>query len=387
MRSLADWLAFQERQHPQEIELGLGRVRTVWDKLGAPPLPPVVTIAGTNGKGTTAHALDALARDAGWATGRYTSPHLYRYNERITLNAEAVSDARLCAAFAHVEQARGDTPLTYFEYGTLAALEIFASSELDLAILEVGLGGRLDATNIIDADIAVLCSLALDHQDWLGSTLEQIACEKAGIARQGRPAIVADPESRELYAPVLQKIGAEEVESKPLHAVSGLAPASLGAAHKAWEGLHPQASEAHSLAVFEHLQIPGRMQRIVTAFGECLLDVAHNPAAAQRLVTQLQHLQGMRQCLVLGMQADKDIAGTCAHLREIGGPVFLCDLPGPRGAAAEQLMGYFPGAQVRCFSSPLLARKAAEAWAVQSSQPSRIIIAGSFVTVGECGLG
>jgi dihydrofolate synthase/folylpolyglutamate synthase len=187
---LQDWLTWQENLHPAAIELGLDRVGRVWDRLGPRALPfPVISVAGTNGKGSTVAMLEAIYGAAGYRTAAYTSPHLLRYNERIRLDGQEVSDPELCAAFARVDAARGAESLTYFEFGTLAALDLFLRARPDLAILEVGLGGRLDAVNLFDADLAIITSIGRDHMAWLGETLEEIALEKAGILRPGRPAL------------------------------------------------------------------------------------------------------------------------------------------------------------------------------------------------------
>ncbi|MCW8889729.1 MAG: Mur ligase family protein, partial [Sedimenticola sp.] len=190
--NLADWLEWQSTLHPKEIELGLDRVNQVWNSIAHPSLNcKVITVAGTNGKGSCVAFLDSILRAASYRVGCYTSPHLVRYNERIVIDGAPVSDEQICHAFEVVDQARGDTPLTYFEFGTLAALHIFASAGLDVVVLEVGLGGRLDAVNIIDPDVALISTVAIDHTDWLGSTREQIAVEKAGIMRAGKPVIYA----------------------------------------------------------------------------------------------------------------------------------------------------------------------------------------------------
>src|SRR6476620_4643558 len=192
-RALADWLAYIERPHPKSIELGLDRVREVPVRMRlARPPRQVVTVAGTNGKGSTVAFLESIARAAGWKVGAYTSPHLLAYNERVRIDGADAADDALVAAFDAVEAARGDTPLTYFEYGTLAALWLFQRNDLDLAVLEVGLGGRLDAVNLVDADVAVITTVDLDHQDWLGNDREAIGGEKAGIARAGRPLVLGE---------------------------------------------------------------------------------------------------------------------------------------------------------------------------------------------------
>ncbi|KGO97578.1 bifunctional folylpolyglutamate synthase/dihydrofolate synthase, partial [Novilysobacter defluvii] len=191
--TLAEWLEYIERQHLKSIDMGLERVREVAARMGlARPAERVVTVGGTNGKGSTVAFLEAIAREAGWRVGCYTSPHLLAYNERVRIDGHQAGDQELVGAFEAVEAARGDTALTYFEYGTLAALWLFERAGLDLAVLEVGLGGRLDATNLVDADVAVITTVDLDHQDWLGSDREAIGREKAGIARAWRPLVLGD---------------------------------------------------------------------------------------------------------------------------------------------------------------------------------------------------
>ena len=208
-RTVSDWLDYQSTLHPKAIELGLERVAAVWRSLGSPvPAARVITLAGTNGKGSTAAFLEGILKAAGYRTGCYTSPHLLRYNERIHIDARPVDDAQLCDAFERIEQARGDIPLTYFEFGTLAALWCMANTGLDVAILEVGLGGRLDAVNIIDADVALISGIALDHTDWLGTRLEQIGMEKAGIARTGRPLVFTASDMPRTIADTAHQVGA-----------------------------------------------------------------------------------------------------------------------------------------------------------------------------------
>jgi dihydrofolate synthase / folylpolyglutamate synthase len=197
MRTLAEWLALQESVHPRSIDLGLARVGEVAQALGVvAPTFPVITVGGTNGKGSIVVHLEALLAALGASTGRFTSPHLLRYNERIRVDGREVADAELIAAFERIEAARGATTLTFFEYNTLAALLVFVQRQVQVAVLEVGLGGRLDATNLLDADVAVLASVGFDHRDWLGDTLEQIGAEKAGIFRPGRPAVLVGDHRR-----------------------------------------------------------------------------------------------------------------------------------------------------------------------------------------------
>ncbi|MEN8720354.1 MAG: Mur ligase family protein, partial [Oceanococcaceae bacterium] len=314
MKTLPEWLRWQEQQHPRAIDLGLARVAQVWQALGAPRLPRTVTVAGTNGKGTAVYALDALARAGGWSVGRYTSPHLHDYRERVVMDGMKVDEERLCLAFARIAEAAGSQSLTFFEYGTLAALLIFAESQLDLVVLEVGLGGRLDATNLVDADIAILCSIARDHTDWLGDTLEAIAGEKAGIARRGRLALVAAPSSAALYQPHLDRIGAitrvagNDFPAEFPHGATVLAQESLAVAWEAWQQLGPHTT-AVAPEVLANLRIPGRLERRAAPWGEYLLDVAHNPAAARRLRDVVRSWPAWPTLLVFGVQADKDIAG------------------------------------------------------------------------------
>ena len=199
-QSLSDWLSYLEQIHPQQIELGLQRVKTVAERAALTQLPGIViTVGGTNGKGSTCAMLASILQAAGYTTGVYASPHLLRYNERVKINGHEVSDEDLCSAFADIEQKRADISLTFFEFGTLAAFAVFKKYQPDVILLEVGLGGRLDATNIIDADISVITSIDLDHCDWLGNTRDAIATEKAGIYRSEKPAICGDLILRKHY--------------------------------------------------------------------------------------------------------------------------------------------------------------------------------------------
>ena len=393
MRTLPQWLDWQQRQHPQSIALGLDRVREIYARLQLPSPRRCVTIAGTNGKGTVAHALDALATARSWRTGRYTSPHLYRYNERVCLGGTPVDDATLCDAFEAIESVRGQIPLTFFEYGTLAALWVFARADVDLTILEVGLGGRLDATNIVDADHAVLCSLSLDHQDWLGSDLQGIAREKAGICRPGRPAWIASVEAEPLYRAVLgPEVGPVYVLGRDFPSWSeaqpfGLPPESLAVAKAVDGALAEEAEQSSADMVLRTLQIPGRCERRLEGDLEYLLDVAHNPAAAERLAQTIRSLPPLPTALVVGMQADKDMGAVCRQLQEQADAVFCCSLPPPRGAQAEALSAFFKGLPCQAHPNPASAVQAARQWLANEGGAGRIIICGSFVTLGESGLG
>jgi dihydrofolate synthase/folylpolyglutamate synthase len=232
-KTLDDWLAWQTTLHPNRMELGLDRVAEVWSRLGAPALGcPVITVGGTNGKGSCVAFIEAMAQAAGYATACYTSPHLLRYNERVRIAGEPATDEALCAAFARVERARGATPLTYFEFGTLAALDLFVRATPDLVVLEVGLGGRLDAVNLLDADCSVVTSIGRDHTAWLGDTLDAIAYEKAGIFRPGRPAVIGQPDAPVRLRGEAQHLGARVLQVGREIGV-GLDPASGG---WVWQG-------------------------------------------------------------------------------------------------------------------------------------------------------
>ena len=311
---LSQWLEYIQRQHPESIELGLDRVREVATRLGlGRPAAQVITVAGTNGKGSTVAFIEAIARAGGWKVGAYTSPHLLRYNERVRIEAEEVADDALVAAFAVVEAARVDTPLTYFEFGTLAALWLFQRASLDLVVLEVGLGGRLDAVNLVDADVAVVTTVDIDHTGWLGSDRESIGREKAGIARAWKPLVLGevDPPSsvlRHAYAiganairlgsdffhePVdaahwrWREVGAElrlpapRLAAPPQRANASTAIAALRALPRAL----PEAAFAQGVAT---ATLPGRLQCLQRDGVEIVLDVAHNPQAARELAAWLR---------------------------------------------------------------------------------------------------
>ncbi|KRG41923.1 bifunctional folylpolyglutamate synthase/dihydrofolate synthase, partial [Stenotrophomonas panacihumi] len=312
--TLTEWLEYIERQHPQSIAMGLERVREVATRmaLGA-PAKKVIVVGGTNGKGSTVAFVEAIARAAGWKVGAYTSPHLLAYNERVRIDGEDADDAALVAAFAAVEAVRGDTALTYFEYGTLAALWLFGRAGLDLAVLEVGLGGRLDAVNLVDADVSIITTVDIDHTDWLGEDREAIGEEKAGIIRGWKPVVLGeiDPPSSVLRRAYLvganalrygsdyfcEPIDAErwrwrdvsfrlELPMPALRAPVQLANA--GAAIAALRALGkpvPRTAWAEGVA---NAAVAGRLQSHAVGEVEVLLDVGHNPQAARALAAWLQ---------------------------------------------------------------------------------------------------
>ncbi|MGA9162956.1 MAG: bifunctional tetrahydrofolate synthase/dihydrofolate synthase, partial [Thiobacillus sp.] len=312
--SLADWLARLEQLHPNVIDLGLERVCRVRDAMGLAPTFPLIIVGGTNGKGSTCAYLEAILGAAGYRTGLYTSPHLLRYNERVRIDGKEARDAELVAAFEKIDAARGETSLTYFEFGTLGAMAQFIDAGVDVAILEVGLGGRLDAVNVFDPTAAIVTSVDLDHMDYLGDSREQIGFEKAGIYRAGRPAICADP------APPASLIGHARHIGAALRCVGQDFSArreddhwTFFGADVTWQalplpampGAYQLRNAAGALAVLESLQaylpvseaairaglaraqVPGRFQRIAHA-PEVILDVAHNPEAARALAATLR---------------------------------------------------------------------------------------------------
>jgi dihydrofolate synthase / folylpolyglutamate synthase len=411
-KTLDQWLDWQSTLHPQEIELGLERVATVWRRLKPAGLEgPVITVAGTNGKGSCVAMLESIYRQAGYRVGAYTSPHLVRYCERIRLDGMAVDEGRLCEVFDAIDRAREEITLTYFEFGTLAALSIFAEERLDLVILEVGLGGRLDAVNIIDADLALITTIDLDHVGWLGESREAIGVEKSGIMRAGRPVVLADaamPASVHREAVRIEArvyaLGREFDFRKaekhwrwidargdsldlPMPSLTGAgqlqnASAVIMACHLMCPQLEFKSADlADGL---RQVSLPGRMQEIPGRPG-IVLDVAHNRQAIEGLRARLRlhPLQG-RILAVFGLLADKDAAAVADLMRDTIGAWFLMDLPGDRGRSADDLARILREAGI---TAPVHAYPGfAEAYAgVRSAaqDDDLILIFGSFLVVGE----
>lgn len=404
---LAAWLARLEARHPTAIELGLARAGQVWLRLDARPDYPVITVAGTNGKGSVCAYLEAVLVEAGYRVGRYTSPHLAHFNERIRVDGREAADADIVAALEAVEAVRGGVPLTYFEHTTLAALWLFRHQCVEAAVLEVGLGGRLDAVNLVDADCAVVTPVDLDHMDYLGPDREAIGFEKAGIMRPGRPAICADrapPASLVRHAGAigagLQRLGADfrpEIGAADWCCrVGGRVYAALPP--PAMPGRHQYDNAAAAIAAIDALRarlpvsvaamraglararLPGRFQVIGTAPLRAL-DVAHNPHAARALAAGLAGLPG-RHLAVFAMLADKDVAGVVEPLAGLIDHWYLAGLTGPRGRPATDLA---PQLAMRGLPHSVHADVAA-AWrmACQAAGPADTIIAfGSFHTVAE----
>ena len=411
------WLAHLEALHPRGsagIELGLERVVAVKARLAQHESCPVILVGGTNGKGSTCAMLERILLAAGYRVGLYTSPHLLHYGERVRINGRAVDDVHLCAAFARVEQARGEAALTYFEFGTLAAWEVFAAAGTDAVILEVGLGGRLDATNVYEPSCAVVTGVDLDHMDFLGADREAIGREKAGIFRPGIAAICGDPQPPQSLVEHAAVIGADlrfmgrdfgylRQEQQWLYWGRGAAGDEIvrrgGLAFPALRGERQLANAACALAALDALraELPVAMKDIRRGLGEVelagrfqvlpgrpavVLDVAHNPQAARVLAANLGDMAFHRRTwAVFGMRADKDIDGVIDALRERVTDWLPCTLGGRRAASADTLAGRLrargitPAAE---FESPAAALSHAQE---NAGEDDRILAFGSFLTV------
>jgi len=409
-RTLAEWLEFQQRVHPRAMDFTLERIRAVLERLGlARPRPPVITVGGTNGKGSVTAMLEAVLVAAGRRVGLYTSPHLMRYEERIRIDGREIDSARLVALFERIEAARGDITLTYFEYGTAAALAAFAEQPLEVLVLEVGLGGRLDAVNAIDPSVAAVVSISLDHCEYLGPTVEDIGREKAGIFRAGRPALFGSLAMPESIASEARRIGASlerlgtdfdyerdgagfvfrrgptRIAGLPAPGLAG--SAQLGNAATALAaldaaGLLPQrAAIAAGLA---GVRLAGRYQRFPGPV-EWVFDVAHNPGSAAVLADTMREERGRGRTLVVaGVLADKDAVAIATELnRALGARDVVCavGLEGERGRSAAELAALW---------EPVLGRTLATAasvadgcaFAAHAAEPGdRIVVFGSFHTV------
>ncbi len=361
---LADWLTYLDTLHPKAIDLGLDRIRLVADRLALSLDCLKITVAGTNGKGSTCAMLESILLNAGYRVGLYTSPHLLRFNERIRIDGQEVSDEAIVAQFERIEAGRGDTTLTYFEMATLAALLLFQAAELDVAVLEVGLGGRLDAVNLIDADCAVLTSVDLDHMQYLGNTREAIGLEKAHIFRANVPAICADPMPPETVLRHARAIGADlwcfgkdfnysgdrqqwayggRAQRRHALAYPSLRGANqlinASAALAALEALHPRlvVTQQDVRQGLQHIHLPARMQ-ILPGLPATILDVAHNPHAAAALGQNLDSMGHYPHTYaVVGMLHDKDIEHTLSRLSRRVDRWLCATLQGPRGTTAAEL--------------------------------------------------
>ncbi|MFA0810639.1 bifunctional tetrahydrofolate synthase/dihydrofolate synthase [Microbulbifer epialgicus] len=408
MPSLQDWLSRLEQLHPTEIELGLERVSSVAATLGVQkPAPTVITVAGTNGKGSCVATMEALLCAAGHSVGAYSSPHLLRFNERVRVNGVEISDLELVRAFEAVETARGEISLTYFEFSTLAALWLYERAGVEFALLEVGLGGRLDAVNLVDADLAIITSVAIDHEDWLGSDREVIGREKAGVLRPGAPFVCADknPPQSVLSAAekqanssyfigrdfsLIESEGEEKYQFGDLQLTIppiSLPRPSIAAAITALV-LQGVLSEEGVESALANITLPGRCEQLLWHDRNLLLDVGHNPAAAEHLARWLDAnpVSGETHALVAVM-ADKDLVGLFAPLSNQVSRWHPALLPGnDRAAGADALLSGLAGAGVevtkvdaRC---PNVADGLQQLLATTGPQ-DRLLVFGSFFTVAE----
>jgi dihydrofolate synthase/folylpolyglutamate synthase len=411
--TLQQWLDWQLSLHPREIELGLERVAKVWSQMHQGAFPcPVITVAGTNGKGSSVAFLESILQAAGYRVGCYTSPHILRYNERIRIDGRELDDASICQSFERVDQAREDTALTFFEFGTLAALDCFSNASLDVVILEVGLGGRLDAVNILDADAVLITGVDLDHMDWLGDDLESIGREKAGVMRSSRPAVYAAPNPPVSVVEHAQSIGAMLYQ----------AGESFGhkAGEQGWEwwsetrkrhslplpvmrGSFQLANAAGVLMVLESLQnmlpvdqrairaglqdarLPGRFE-IVQRDPLVIVDVAHNAQAARVLGVNLKDMFCPGESVaVLAMLGDKDATAVVTELMGQFEHWFLAPLDMPRGSGVEALAEHVARAGVDTLKmdySPSVSQALGKAMA-RAGESGRVVVFGSFHTVAE----
>ena len=416
LTTLADWLAHCERLHPKSIDMGLDRVKAVAERMGLTFDCPIITVAGTNGKGSTCAMLEAILMEAGYRTGVYTSPHLVHFEERCRVRGDIVSATDLIAYFARVESARtkngNEISLSYFEFTTLAILQLLADAKLDVVILEVGLGGRLDAVNILDADCAVITSIDLDHMEFLGHDREAIGFEKAGIMRPGKPVVVSDPVPPQSILDHAAELGADLWRfgqdfnfsgDKLQWGWAGRGRRYAGLAYPALRGANQLVNACGVLAALTALrdrlpvtaqsvrnglsmvELPGRFQ-IIPGQPTLVLDVAHNPHSVAALTENLDAM-GYYACThaVFGAMADKDVAPMLTRVGPLIDKWYFTDLPTPRAATAEALRAKWQAVNSRAdatanaYKTPESALQAA----VKAANPAdRIVVFGSFYTVG-----
>jgi dihydrofolate synthase/folylpolyglutamate synthase len=414
--TLPDWLALLESRHAEvHIDMGLDRVRAVKERMGLAFDCPVIMVAGTNGKGSTCAMLEAMLLRAGYRVGLYIKPHFLDFNERARINGEMASDEALVAAFDAVEAQRGDTDLTYFEFTTLAIMHLLSKSGIEIAILEVGLGGRLDAVNVIDADVAIVTSIDIDHKDYLGETREEIGFEKAGIFRPGKPAICSDPQPPQSLIKHAEDIGADlwllgrdfnYQGDKQQWSYGGRTQRRNSLAYPALRGANQLLNASAALAALEVLrpqlpvgaqeartglalvELPGRFQ-VLPGRPAVILDVAHNPHAAATLAQNVGNMGfAPFTYAVFGIMQDKDIDGVIASIAPHIDHWCVADLPSPRSAKALDLAEKLaankpPGAKPEEFSATAFANPA-EAYAnalSRAGENDRIVVFGSFYTV------
>lgn len=414
--TLAEWLAWQETFHPKSIDLGLDRIQAVYGRMGLTrPAPVVITVGGTNGKGSCVAFLEAMLRAAGYRVGTYTSPHLLRYNERVTLDGRQATDDEFIQAFDRVDQALADVTLSYFEFGTLAAFDLMERYEMEVAVLEVGLGGRLDAVNIIDADCSLITTIALDHMDYLGPDRESIGREKAGIMREDRPAVCGDRDPPESLLSEAHRIGADlrrlgrdfDYENQgstwSLGTLVGAAfqPQITDLPKPTMPGTYQLANAACCLEALACLSnpltvpeeaiakglkqavLPGRLQRTEIEGVEVILDVAHNPQAAASLASALDELPDRRpQVAVFAQLKDKDHQGVAEALENCFDHWYIAGLEGERGLAGHELAARIadridPDHVTVCAEI----RHALDVAVHSTGRAGRVVVFGSFHTV------
>lgn len=412
-KNLAEWLALLEQRHSKEIDMGLDRVMAVKQKLDIQYNCPVIMVGGTNGKGSTCAMLESILLRAGYQVGLYSKPHFLDFNERARINGESVDDQSLTDIFKEVEDARGDVSLTYFEFTTLAICQLLAKAKLDVAILEVGLGGRLDAVNVIDADVAIVTSIDIDHVDYLGDTREKIGFEKAGIFRKGQVAICSDPVPPQSLIDHAESIGADlhlfgrdfnYNGDKQQWNFAGREQRRNSLAYPSLRGANQLLNASAVLMALEALrfqlpvgaqevrtglvtvELPGRFQ-VLAGRPTVILDVAHNPHAAATLSQNLDNMSFHPYTYaIFGSMEDKDIAGILASIKDKIDHWCVTDLPLPRAASAQQLseklaeQGVVEGKEssINQFTSP---EKAYEYAMSKAGENDRILVFGSFLTV------
>ena len=401
--SLSSWLEHIERIHPKTIEMGLDRLIEVRRRMGLHPSFSVVTVGGTNGKGSTCAMLESILHHSGYKVGCYTSPHLIRFNERMRIGKIELEDDAITKAFCDVEAARGEIRLTYFEFSTLAAVKCFIDSGIDIAVLEVGLGGRLDAVNLFDADCAVITAIDLDHMDYLGENREAIGFEKAGILRKGKPGVCSDPDLPESVLNHARNIGARllrigqdfgyrrhadswdyhgerERKKLPFPGLKGefqLMNASTALA--ALDALGIPVDDTRIAQGLTDLDLPGRFQ----VLGRAIVDVAHNPQAARMLAMNLEAMPSARTVAIFGMLCDKDIEGVVRELKGKMNEWLIVKLDVPRGADTARLGIAFEREGVEGFRAFCSVSAAWDHACATSGENDRIVVFGSFYTVAD----
>ncbi|PIE01381.1 MAG: bifunctional tetrahydrofolate synthase/dihydrofolate synthase [Thiothrix nivea] len=422
-KNLAQWLSWQESLHTSTIDLGLDRIRQVAKRMNLlQPDFPLITVAGTNGKGSTVALLDSILQAAGYQVGTYTSPHILRYNERITLNGCPADDESICAAFAAIDKARGDISLTYFEFGTLAAMWLFQRAGLDVVVLEVGLGGRLDAANLWDAEVAIVTRIGIDHVAWLGDNREMIGREKAAIARSGKALICGDPAPPASIAKVAAEVNARYLQygvdffvqhrqaspqrfslhypamtahkrsqqllwrDLPLPALPGAvqllnAACALSALYQLRETL-PVSRRALEQGLC-NVHLPGRLQKL-SSDPDILLDVAHNPQAATQLADWLQkNPTDGRTYVLFSVLSDKDINGIIAALSEVVDEWHFFPLEDQRAMPLYAMQAAMDEQHISMAVSHESLKQARQALEPQLNRTDRVVVFGSFLVVSN----